>query len=91
MKRFILAGNLLVFYFTVIGGGIIPIQFLPQDIIALSKATPNYYMMKGMLLIDRGQRYEAVPIITGFIILAAIMCVISVILFQKRRIAFENA
>lgn len=92
LQQFILVGNLLLFYFILIGGGIIPIRFLPEDIVRMSKFTPNYYMMKGMLLIKQSQRYaETDFIIAGFLLVAIIMLVLVFIIFNRRSVAVGEA
>jgi len=83
-QRYILVGNLLIFYFVVIGGGIIPIQFLPQDIVRLSKLTPSYYMIKGILLIKQVQHLVTLDrIITGFLIISIMMFLVAVFVFCR--------
>jgi ABC-2 type transport system permease protein len=89
-QRFILVGNLCIFYFIVLGGGIIPIQFLPQDMLALSKMTPNYYMMKGMIHLTTGQPYKVNQIIMGFILLSIFLFGIAVLLFMKRSVNYDE-
>ena len=75
MQRYILIGNLLLFYFIVIGGGIIPIQFLPQGLIRLARITPFYYMLQGMILIVKGQVEAVRGILVGFFVcFACFMC-----------------
>ncbi len=90
-QRFILVGNLLVFYFTVIGGGIIPIMFLPQDVLSLSRITPYYYMMEGIIRINQGQ-----PIVAGrisvILLLASLLFFGGALpVFTRRRGSYEEA
>lgn len=90
-QRFILVGNLLIFYCIVIGGGIIPIRFLPQNIIRLSKMTPNYYMVKGIIHLKQGQLLEANHITLAFFFLSAFLFMAAVILFSRRSVTYEEA
>lgn len=89
-QRFVLAGNLLIFYFTILGGGIIPIQFLPQDMLVLSKATPYYYIMKGILDINQGMYWKISGITIGFLLTSALLLALSLFLLMKRRVNYDE-
>jgi ABC-2 type transport system permease protein len=89
-QRFVLAGNLLIFYFTVLGGGIIPIQFLPQDLLLLSKATPYFYILKGILDINQGMYWKLGGVTAGFLLIAAAFLGASVFLLMKRRVIYDE-
>jgi ABC-2 type transport system permease protein len=89
-QRFVLAGNLLIFYFTVLGGGIIPIQFLPQDMLVLSKVTPNYYMIQGLLGIGQGQYDKVNQFAMGFLLLALFLFGSALFLYQKRSVIIDE-
>lgn len=89
-QRFILVGNLLMFYFAVIGGGIIPIMFLPQDIIQLSKLTPNYYMMEGIIRLNQGQPEHALRISMALLAGSAIFFAGTLLFFSRRRVSYEE-
>jgi len=90
-QRFILIGNLLVFYCTVVGGGIIPIQFLPENIVRLSKLTPYYYIIKGIIYLKQEQSILANKIMIGFIVVSAFLFGASIILFYRRSVTYEEA
>lgn len=89
-QRFVLAGNLLIFYFTILGGGIIPIQFLPQDMLLLSKATPYYYIMKGLLDINQGMYWKISGITMGFLLTSALLLMMSLFFLMKRRVNYDE-
>ncbi len=90
-QRFILVGNLLIFYFAVIGGGIIPIMFLPQDILQLSRITPYYYMMEGMIRMNQG-KHEVVGRISLVLLLISLLFFCGTLLFfTRRRVNNEEA
>lgn len=90
-QRYILIGNLFVFYCSVIGGGIIPIQFLPEDMVRLSKVTPNYYMIKGILLLKQGQNIPAYHIGVGFFVISILLFMASLAVFSRRSVTNEEA
>lgn len=88
--KFILACNLLIFYFTVIGGGIIPIQFLPQDLLLLSKVTPYYYFLKGIIQINQGQYREVDQASTVFLLISIGLLTATVFLLRKRSVIIDE-
>lgn len=49
---FLLTSNMLVLLFTMIGGGIIPIMYLPEAIVKLAYITPNYWFVRAMLQLE---------------------------------------
>lgn len=83
-QSFILTGNLIIFYFTLVGGGIIPVQFLPQNILLLSKGTPFYYILKGILSINNGPFHKTGDLVLGLTIGSVILILISVLLFYRK-------
>ncbi|MDF2538212.1 MAG: hypothetical protein K0S76_1233 [Herbinix sp.] len=89
--RYSLAANLFVFYCIVMGGGIIPIQFLPEDIIRLSKITPIYYMIKGIILLKQGQTTPVYSIVAGLLITSVILFVVAAACFYRRSVVNEEA
>ncbi|WP_313129267.1 ABC transporter permease [Anaerocolumna sp.] len=54
VQNYMIAGNLMYFLFSIIGGGIIPIQYLPEVLKEMAKLTPNYWIEKVCLLIQKG-------------------------------------
>jgi ABC-2 type transport system permease protein len=89
-QRYILVGNLLLFYCIVIGGGIIPIQFLPEAILNLSRITPNYYMTKGIILLSQGQMIPAARIMMGFLVASILLFAAILVLFNRRSVTNEE-
>jgi ABC-2 type transport system permease protein len=88
--RFILTGNLIVFYCTVLGGGIIPIQFLPQNLLNLSKGTPNYHMIRGIILIAKGNDASGYRIAAAFLLISLILYFASIKIISKRSMNYEE-
>ncbi len=85
-QSFILTGNVLIFLLTLIGGGIIPIQFLPQDMLLLTKFTPYYYLMKGILNINYNKFYDSFLWATGILLIALLMSHIGIYLLKRRSV-----
>lgn len=89
-QRFVLAGNLIIFYITVIGGGIIPIQFLPQSMLVLSKFTPYYHILKGIIYLNQGQYWRLDGTTAGFFIISLGCMLSAIILLYKRRVMYDE-
>ncbi|GEM_PF-1292950 len=49
IQNYMVAGNFLCFIFCIIGGGIIPVMYLPRTVAGLSAFTPNYWLARVML------------------------------------------
>ena len=90
-QRFILVGNLLVFYFIVIGGGIVPIMFLPQDILRLSRITPNYYIMEGIIRLNKDQLNIPIRNSITLFAISGLFMVGTLLFYQRRRVSYEEA
>lgn len=90
-QRYILAGNLIMFIFSVMGGGIIPIMFLPRDILRVSKLTPFYYAIEGLVKAGRGYRGKAVSISLVLMLVSLISFVAMVLFYTHRRADYEEA
>ena len=90
VQRFILIGNLLLFYFSIIGGGIIPIQFLPQDMLTLSRFTPFYYILRSILNISQGQLRGISTATAGFIMISIGLYCIAVAILHRRSVIHDD-
>lgn len=89
-QRFILVGNLLLFYCLVIGGGIIPIQYLPQNIVTLAKFTPNYYIMEGLIRFSKGQLDYSYKLHVVLYIISAASIIITILGYRRRRLVADE-
>lgn len=76
-KSYLLAGNLLLLIFTILGGGIIPIMYMPVSLSRLAYITPNYWFLRVMLSIENGSQSINIPVLCGA--LAAITVVLFII------------
>lgn len=52
-NMYMLTGNMLYFMLIIIGGGLIPIMYLPQNIVNIAYITPNYWFIRSMLLLQK--------------------------------------
>ncbi len=53
-SNYMIISNLLSFFWIIIGGCIIPLQYLPWDIVKLAKFTPTYWFLSFILQIQKG-------------------------------------
>jgi ABC-2 type transport system permease protein len=88
-QRFLLAGNLLIFFWMIMGGGIIPIQFLPENIIRIARLTPNYYMMRGFFLLKQGAETKATAITGVFLAVSLLLFGVAGFLLSRRSVTYE--
>lgn len=84
-QRYILAGNLLIFFFTVLGGGIIPVQYLPQNMIRISEFTPNYYMLKEIALIINERTING-SVVSAMFLISLTIAGFAILIFRRRRV-----
>ena len=76
----LLVGNIFYFISAVIGGSLIPLQLLPQNIQAVSKFTPNYWYIRGFLVMQNNiDSYVGVGVIVAFVVISVILWVFSII------------
>ena len=46
---YIIFSNMLILLLTIVGGGIIPVMYLPEAIARVARFTPNYWFIKMLL------------------------------------------
>jgi ABC-2 type transport system permease protein len=51
-QNYLLMSNALALVMLIIGGGIIPIKYMPDNLVTLSRLTPVYWFMKGIIAIQ---------------------------------------
>lgn len=89
-QRYVLAGNILVFLCTVLGGGIIPIQYLPQDMVMISKFTPYFYMLREIIYLQKGQYTDCGRFIFLFVLFSIIMTGVTAFLYGRRSVIYAE-
>ncbi len=82
---YMLISNLLVLIFTIIGGGIIPIMYMPQNLSAFAYFTPNYWFLRIMLSIENGSGSISLPILAASIITFVVVAYVIVVTGCRRR------
>lgn len=91
VRDFMIAGNFLNFLFGTIGGGIIPIMFLPKELLKLSALTPNYWLIRVLLSINKNtERYFAGRYIFFMLAAGIILLLLSVYLYKREEVYYEE-
>ncbi len=91
VRKYMLAGNYINFLFAIIGGGIIPVLYMPEFMVKLSLLTPNYWMIRAMLFIQKGIGNEFIlEIITAFLLGTVVFYIISIFLYRREEVTGEE-
>ena len=84
IQNYMIVGNSLGFLFSIVGGGIIPITYLPTELIEIAKYTPNYWFIKVMLLVQRNMEYGLFSkIVISFLIGSFLFYILSKIAYSR--------
>ena len=83
-EKFLMVGNIFYFITAVIGGSIIPLQFMPEKIQKFSMLTPNYWFIKGLLIIQKGI-FQNTLLMLSFTTLILISCMIYITTYLVNR------
>ena len=91
VQNYMVAGNLIYFLFSIIGGGIIPIQYLPKVLKDLAKLTPNYWIEKVCLLIQKGILNDVYgKFLTGISMCLVIFIVMSIAFYNREEVRLDD-
>lgn len=82
-EKFIMVTNILGFFTIILGGGILPVMYLPNALMVLSKGMMNYWFIKGFLLLEQGYG-------TGTTYIAAIASMICILVFVAGHLYKRN-
>lgn len=56
IQSYLLASNVIILFLTILGGGIIPLMYLPQTMVKFSKITPNYWFISNLFTILKDEK-----------------------------------
>lgn len=84
LNTYIFAGNMLYIVSTILGGGIIPIMYLPEKMVKIAGVTPTRLFIKNFIAVYKGMSLaDIADQILICIIIAVIMIMSSAFLFRK--------
>lgn len=87
---YLLTGNFLCLFFTILGGGLIPVMFLPDRILKLSYFTPTYWMIKFILLSESYRNAFRIHKIIFFLLAAGLIFYVSSLFVYKKEVAVRD-
>ncbi|BCN30461.1 ABC transporter permease [Anaeromicropila herbilytica] len=83
-QNYLLISNALCLVLLIVGGGIIPIKFIPDNLAKLSGLTPNYWFVRGMIMIEKSNDIiNVIPIMLSFLILGLLTLLLSSLIYQS--------
>lgn len=89
-QNYVIVSNMICFFCIILGGSIIPIKYLPENILAISKFTPNYWFIKLIIEIEQKESMILVhKILAGSMIIIFIIILISSIIYQNKGNDYE--
>lgn len=84
LNTYIFAGNMLYIVSTILGGGIIPIMYLPEKMVKIAGFTPTRLFIKNFIAVYKGMSLaDIADQILICIIISVIMIMSSAVLFRK--------
>ncbi len=91
IRSYLIAGNFLCFIFSILGGGIIPVMYLPESMMKLSAFTPNYWLIRVMLSVQKGIAGALFYKITaGLFTGAVIFYIMGIFLYRREEVYREE-
>jgi ABC-2 type transport system permease protein len=84
IQNYMIAGNFLCFLLCILGGGIIPIMYLPTQLSHLAMYTPNYWLIKAVLDAQKGTGQEYMfKILIGFFFCSVLFYGLSLMIYGR--------
>jgi len=62
-QELLLFSSVFVFFNAIVGGSIIPIHYMPEGLKTIATFTPNYYVIRILLFLERGLTYNGLVVI----------------------------
>lgn len=85
-ENMMLMSTIFIFANAIFGGSIIPIHYMPVVLQKLGMASPNFWMIKGILLLDNQYEIQSwIGILIGLLVASIGMVYISAIQYKKVR------
>jgi ABC-type multidrug transport system permease subunit len=81
--------NMMIFIFCLIGGALIPIMYLPNNMIGVAKVTPVYWFIQVFLLIRKGIISAQVKVVITTLLACSALFILLPPIILDRRNAYE--
>lgn len=91
VQNYIIVGNMIFLLLSIIGGSIIPIMYLPKKLADLAKLTPNYWIVKVCLLVQKGMVYDTYSkLLFGLSLCSSILFVLSIAFYSREEVRLDD-
>lgn len=91
VQNYMIVCNFISFLFLILGGGLIPIMYLPTEIVTLSKFTPLYWFIRMLLMIQNGIEKELfIRLIIGLFMGTVLFYLLSCFAYRREKVRFEE-
>ncbi len=91
VQNYMIVCNFISFLFLILGGGLIPIMYLPTEIVALSKFTPLYWFIRTLLMIQNGIDMEVfIRLVLGLLTASVLFYLLSCFAYRSEKVRFEE-
>lgn len=91
IRDYMIAGNFLCFLFAIIGGGIIPVMYLPGAMAKLAVFTPNYWLIRVLLSIQKEMGEGLVFKYSSLLLSGSLLfLLLAVYLYRREEVYYED-
>jgi ABC-2 type transport system permease protein len=84
LPTFLLVSNVVILFGAVLGGGMIPIEFLPNSMIIIAKTTVNYWFLKTSTILFSGHQKLSITLSIFILLCIALGIIISSLLISRK-------
>lgn len=91
VQNYMIVCNFISFLFLILGGGLIPIMYLPAELVTLSKVTPLYWFIRMLLMIQNGIDIKVfILLILGLLTATVLFYILSCFTYRSEKVRFED-
>lgn len=91
VQNYMIVCNFISFLFLILGGGLIPIMYLPTELVTLSKFTPLYWFIRILLMIQNGIDIKVfILLILGLLTATVLFYLLSCFAYRSEKVRFED-
>jgi ABC-2 type transport system permease protein len=84
LPTFLLVSNVFILFGAVIGGGMIPLEFLPNSMIAIAKTSVNYWFLRTSTLLFSGNQKLSIMLCMTIILCIVLGIILSSLLISRK-------
>ncbi|MBQ9119406.1 MAG: ABC transporter permease [Lachnospiraceae bacterium] len=93
LQNYLLASNMVILLGAILGGGLLPLMYLPENMEKIAQFMPNYWFLKQIFEIENGVMKQEQYIVFGcFGVAILLLLVIGAVIYRKKEgRVYENA